>query len=126
MAKYATVDDVEAGFREFDADEKVKCNALLEEAAAIIDAFAKSAGENVKKIVSCRMVRRAIGDGADVSSFPIGSTQGSMSALGYSQTWTLANGANGELYLAKLEKSMLGIGNRACFAGPLDKVASDD
>ena len=39
---YATVQDVESGFRTLSDDEKSRCAALLEEASAIIDAYASN------------------------------------------------------------------------------------
>lgn len=109
--RYATHSDVESRIgRELSLEEQSLCDALLDDAAVIIDAFNNKADEENKKVVSCRMVIRAIGNsGVDV---PIGATQGSMSALGYSQSWTMSNGSTGELYLGKLEKKLLGYGNR--------------
>ena len=116
---YATVDDVEKGFRDLRTDELEKCEALLEEADVLIDAVASSASASAKKVVECRMVRRALGDGQDASSaFPMGSTQGSVSALGYSQSWTLSNGSSGELYIGKTERQILGLGNKIGVTDP--------
>ena len=43
----------------------------------------------------------------------MGASQGSMSALGYSQSWTIGSGGStGELYLAKTDKILLGMGNQ--------------
>lgn len=107
---YATVKEVEDGFRSLDDSEKEKAAALAEEAGIIIDQINKNAAVSIKKLVSCRMVRRAIGDGGD-SSIPIGATQGATSAMGwYSQSWQLSNGSSGELYVSKFEKQMLGAG----------------
>ena len=119
MSMYATADDVQDGFRQMNEEERTKSEALLEEAAVIIDAFAADAPADKKKVVSCRMVRRAIGDGGNVS-FPMGATQGSASALGYTQSWTISNGSSGELYLARLEKQMLGYGNRIGSYSPVE------
>ena len=55
--------------------------------------FHSAADAAIKKIVSCRMVIRALGDGS-VSGVPMGATQGSMSALGYSQSWTISGGGS--------------------------------
>jgi hypothetical protein len=86
---YATVADVQARMtRTMSADEQTMCATLLDDAAIIIDAFNASATADAKKIVSCRMVIRQMGDGDD-AGVPIGATQGSMSGLGYSQSWTL-------------------------------------
>lgn len=109
---YATVADVQARMtRTLSSSEQIVCGTLLEDAAVIIDAYNTNALVDAKQIVSCRMVIRALGDGSD-AGIPLGATQGSMSALGYSQSWTIgSNGAAGELYLNKLEKKLLGTGN---------------
>lgn len=126
MITYTTAEEVQKGFRTLDADELDKCGALIEEAALIIDRFAPEASEDVKNLVSCRMVRRAIGDG-DTAAFPMGTTQGSMSALGYSQTWTMgSSGSSGELYLSKLEKELLGIGNKIGSHSPVEDLVQND
>jgi len=116
---YATYSDVQTRLgKNLDTDEIALCNALLDDAAVIIDAYNKDAEADAKKIVSCKMVIRAIGNtGVDV---PIGATQGSMSALGYSQSWTMSNGSTGELYIAKLEKKLLGVGNKIGSNNPLE------
>lgn len=121
---YATVEEVEAGFRELTADEKTKCSALLDEADVLIDAVAWSADERAKIVVECRMVRRAIGDNSG-SDAPLGATQGSVSALGYSQSWTMGNGSAGELYLSKTDKTLLGLGNKIGMSNPY-RSDSDD
>lgn len=121
---YATAEDVQAGFRTLTDTEKEQAEALLAEAARIIDRAAPNADEEDKKIVSCRMVRRAIGDGSS-GMFPMGATQGSMGGLGYSQSWTIGNGSSGELYLGKTDKQLLGIGNRIGSHSPLEDLAND-
>lgn len=118
---YATVQDVEAGFRTLTEDEQAKCSALLEEAALIIDVYNKSAPGEAKKLVSCRMVRRQLYDNDEEgATYPMGSTQGTASALGYSQSWTMGGGSAGELYLSKLEKKLLGVGDRIGSRSPLE------
>ncbi len=122
---YATVEDVEAGFRTLSEDEKPKCSALLEEAALIIDSYNKDAQEDAKKVVSCRMVRRQLYDGdAGGVTYPMGATQGTASALGYSQSWTMGGGSSGELYLSKLEKKLLGVGDRIGSRSPLEGLCN--
>lgn len=108
---YATYEDIENRLsKKFSEGEITLCNTLLEDCAVIIDAYNQNASDETKKVVSCNMVKRAMANsGIDV---PIGATQGSMSALGYSQSWTMSNGSTGELYLAKLDKKLLGLGNR--------------
>ena len=116
---YATVEDVEAGFRDLTEDEEARCSQLLKEAAVLIDAIAAGASEDAKTVVSCRMGRRARGDGEE-AVVPMGATQGSMSAGGYSQSWTISNGSSGELYLGRQEKLILGVGNRIGARSPLE------
>lgn len=106
---YATVDDVQARMsRTLTTDEREIVSKLLDDSAVIIDTFNATAPADNKTIVSCRMVIRALGSGDDI---PIGATQGSKSGLGYSQSWTISAGTVGELYLGKLEKTLLKSGN---------------
>lgn len=108
---YATVSDVQARMTTTmtEAQQNV-CTNLLNDAAIIIDDFNINATSDNKKVVSIRMVQRAMNVDSDI---PLGATQGSMSALGYSQSWTMgSNTSAGELYLSKLEKQMLGKGNQ--------------
>lgn len=121
---YATVADVQARMtRELSADEESVCGVLLEDAAAMIDAAALSASDAAKKVVSCRMVLRAIGDGG-TGGVPIGATQGSMSALGYSQSWTIgSSGSTGELYLNKSDRRLLGLGDAIGSYSPVQEMA---
>ena len=119
---YATVADVQARMtRTLGTGETSVCENLLDDAAVLIDAYNSAAGGDAKKVVSCRMVARALGDGTD-GGFPQGATQGSMSGLGYSQSWTISGGSVGELYLGKLEKTLLGIGNKIGSHSPLEDM----
>lgn len=97
---------------------------LLSEAAIIIDAYNPDAGADAKQLVSCRMVRRQLGedDSTGGVSFPMGATQGTATALGYSQSWTMSGGSSGELYLSKLEKKLLGVGSRVGARSPLEDL----
>ena len=118
---YATIADIRARTTDTitPAMESV-INAQLDDAAVIIDSYNKDASEDAKKVVSCRMIIRTLNiDG----SIPMGATQGSMSGLGYSQSWTLNNGSNGELYLSKLDKQTLGGGNRIGSYSPVEALA---
>ncbi len=121
---YAVVQEVEAGFRTLTQEEKRRCLALLEEAAAIIDAYNRGADPDVKRLVTCRMVRRQLGDGGEAPLYPVGSTQGSASVLGYTQSWTMSGGSAGELYLSKLEKKLLGVGNRIGAVSPVEVLCN--
>lgn len=119
---YATVQDVEARLtRTLSTEEQAVCGTLLDDSAVIIDAYNAEAEADAKKVVSCRMVLRALGDGE--SEFPLGATQGSMSGLGYSQSWTVSSGGSvGELYLGKLEKKLLGVGDLIGSHSPLEDM----
>lgn len=109
---YASVNDVQARMtRGLTADERAVCETLLEDAGVMIDAMSSSAAADAKKVVSCRMVQRALGAGD--AGVPIGATQGSQSALGYSQSWTVGTGGTvGELYLSRADRRLLGLGSR--------------
>lgn len=120
---YATVEDVQSRMtRTLSESEEAACAAMLQDAAMIIDAYNEKASLERKNIVSCRMVIRILGDGSDVG-IPIGATQGSMSALGYSQSWTIgSSGSTGELYLGKTDKKLLGYGNRVGSRSPIESL----
>ena len=123
MAAYATTSDVQARLAwTMDTTQQNICSNLLDDAAVMIDAFAVTASSDIKKLVSVRMVMRAMGDG-NVSGVPMGATQGSQSALGYSQSWTISNGGSGELYLSKIEKNLLGTGNKVGSYSPIQELA---
>ena len=123
---YATYSDVQARIsRTLSESEQAICTTLLDDAAVIIDLFNSDASADVKKVVSCRMVIRAIGDG-ESGGVPVGATQGSMSGLGYSQSWTISSGSTGELYLAKLEKQMLGKGNAIGVYSPIEELVAKE
>ena len=119
---YATYTDVQARMnRTMSQDEQTTCTTLLDDAAVIIDATGTTATADIKKVVSCRMVIRALGE----SDVPIGATQGSMSGLGYSQSWTMGSGSTGELYLAKLDKQMLGLANKIGSYSPTQELVPE-
>lgn len=117
---YATIGDITArSKRELDESEKELCKALLQDSAIIIDAYGDRASDLAKRTVSCNMVLRALGSGDDYQ-MPIGASQGTVSALGYSQTWSMNSGSVGELYLSRLDKKLLGAGNKIAFKSPLE------
>lgn len=122
---YAAIEDVKAKTtRSFSQEEETVLETLLEDAAVMIDAFAPDADSAAKKLVSCRMVLRSMGDGEN--GFPLGTTQGSMAALGYSQSFTVGTGGSlGELYLSKQEKQMLGIiSNKIGSHSPVEDISN--
>lgn len=124
---YATVEDVQARMtRTLSADEEAVCSTLLDDSAIIIDSYNSEADDANKLVVSCRMVIRALGDG-EGTGVPMGATQGSMSAMGYSQSWTMSGGASvGELYLNKLDKKLLGSGNAIGSYSPVEELVAEE
>lgn len=122
MAAYATVSDVQARMtRTMSTAEQTMCATLLDDAAVLIDAWNANASADAKKIVSCNTVIRKLGDGED-SGIPIGATQGSMSGLGYAQSWTISSGSTGELYLSKTDKKLLGTSNQIGSYSPVEEL----
>lgn len=122
MAAYATIEDVQGRMtRTLSESEITVATNFLEDAAVLIDVFNESAAADAKKLVSCRMVIRAIGDGE--SNIPVGASQGSMAALGYSQSWTMGSNASvGQLYLDRTDKSILGGGSKIGTHSPLEDM----
>lgn len=127
MAAYATVADVQARMSHaMTQAEQETCGTLLDDAGVIIDAYNADASADAKKTVSCRMVARAMGDGTE-TGVPMGASQGSMTGLGYAQSWTMGSGgAAGELYLGRLEKKLLGVGNRIGSYSPVQELAPQE
>ena len=119
---YATVQDVKSRMsRTLSTAEETVCGTLLDDAALLIDAYNESASADAKTVVSCRIVVRALGDGS--TDIPYGATQGSMSALGYSQSWTIGSGGStGEIYLSKTDKKLLGVGNSIGSYSPVEDI----
>ena len=124
---YATVADVQDRLAwTMSEDQENTCTVLLDDAAVLIDAAALNASAEAKKVVSCRMVIRALGDGGDAGGVPMGATQGSMSALDYSQSWTIGSGgATGELYLGKTDRQILGLGNQIGSYSPVQELVPE-
>lgn len=120
---YATTSDIQGRMtRTLTTDELAVCSNMLDDAAVIIDAYNAGATAQAKLVVSCNMVIRAMGDTYDV---PIGATQGSMSALGYSQSWTMTNGSTGELYLSRVDKKLLGASNQIGSYSPTQELVPE-
>ena len=121
---YATVSDVQSRMtRTMDTAEQAVCAVLLDDAAVLIDAYRPSATTAAKQAVSCRVVIRAMSASDGV---PMGATQGSMSGLGYSQSWTISTGGSvGELYLSKTDKQILGGGNAIGSYSPVQELVPE-
>ena len=117
---YANISDIEARWRVLSTDEAARANALLEDAATIIDAYCDVSNYDAAMVVSCNMVIRAMSAAQDA----LGVTQSSMTAGPYSQSWTYSN-PSGDMYLTKAERKMLGI--EKCYIGTIrPKVAPYD
>ena len=121
---YATTDDIAARLgRSLTPTELQTCSVALDDAAVIIDSVASGAANDAKKVVSCRMVLRIIGGEAQ-TGVPVGATQGSMTAIGYTQSWTISGGgSSGELYLSKADRRLLGAGNAIGSYSPVQELA---
>lgn len=106
---YATYEDLQARWRTLTEAEQETATVLLDDAAAIIDAYVlidtEDEGQMERaKYVSCSMVRRAM---QATESDMIGISQASATMGPFSQQATFAN-PTGELYLTAQEKAMLG------------------
>lgn len=122
---YATVEDVQSRMsRAMTSEEQDICSNLLDDAAVIIDSYNSEASTDAKKLVSCRIVIRALS--ANDMDIPLGATQGSKGGLGYTESWTISSGGSiGELYLGKTEKKLLGYGGSIVSRSPLEFMTED-
>lgn len=122
---YATVEDVQSRLtNQLSQAEQSVCSVLLDDVAILIDSYNAEASTAIKNLVSCRAVVRAL-DNVGLSAVPVGASQGSMSALGYSQSWTMSNGSAGEVYLSKAEKRLLGAGNSIGSYSPTQELVPE-
>lgn len=124
---YATYSDVQTRMGvTFSETEQGVCSSLLDRAALMIDSFSVAADKSdaIKKEVSINMVSRVMGTSSQ--DVPIGATQGSMSGLGYAQSWTISNGSTGELYFSKDDKRLLGVGNNIGAYSPVEDLVPEE
>lgn len=108
---FATYEDVEARWRTLTADEQGKATTLLEDAATVLSGMvavdtSDSDQAAALKLVSCNMVIRSMVASAS-SAFGVEELSATMGPFG--QTAHFAN-PNGDMYLTKLDKRLLGIG----------------
>lgn len=124
---YATLMDLQARMtRQMANDEQLRAAVLLDDIGVLIDSVNAAASAAAKKTVSCSVAIRVLGSGETESAFPLGSAQGTVSALGYSQSWTMpSGGASGEMYLTKTEKRLLGVGNSIGAWSPVQGLVPD-
>lgn len=124
---YATYADVETRIgRTFTETEQETCTSLLGRVALMIDSYSTANGktDEIKKEVSVNTVSRVMVDSE--TGIPIGASQGSMGALGYTQSWTIGSGGSvGELYIAKADKKLLGIGDQIGSYSPVEGICND-
>lgn len=124
---YASVDDLEMRWRELDEHDKVRAEALLDDAAVKIDSewarFGIVPTEKLKRAalaVSCSMVGRAMSAPNDIW----GATQTSQTAGVYTVSSSSSLGF-GNLYFTKEERVQLGIQTNAsqkvCFIPCMDR-----
>ncbi len=105
---YASIQDLAARWRLLSAAETTRATVLLDDAAVRIDAAKPPADPptdaEVRKIVSCEMVKRAM-----LSNASAGITQQSQNSGGlFSQQVTYAN-PTGDMYLTREDKKLLGV-----------------
>ncbi len=108
---FATYEDVEGRWRTLTADEQVRATTLLEDASTILSGMVDVDEGDAQqaaalKLVSCNMVIRSMVAGAS-DAFGVEELQATMGP--FSQTAQFSN-PNGDLYLTKLERKLLGIG----------------
>lgn len=109
---FATYEDVEARWRTLTADEQTKATVLLNDAANMLLALVRvdeSDGQQqaILKQVSCTMVIRSM-VASESTAFGVDKLQATMGP--FSQQMSFTN-PNGDLYLTKQEKRLLGIGH---------------
>ena len=122
-ASFATADAYRALHDTDLADARLQ--ALLDRASRDVAAELRAAGVDYSEPgeelaadladVCISLVRRAVGDGADL---PFGASSASQAAAGFSASVTLAN-PYGDLFMTRAERRKLGLGRaRAGWAGP--------
>lgn len=112
---FADVADIEARWRTLSDTEQARAEAKLTDASALISALLKKSGVAIDdsddeqaealRYVTCSMVIRSMSAG-EYDAF--GVTNQTTTAGPYSQTFTFSN-PSGDMYLTRLEKSLLGI-----------------
>lgn len=115
---YATPADLAARWRPLTPDEQTKATVLLEDASVMIDGRCPPppiggpliADLPARKIVSCRMVKRAMLAAADAPSVD----SSSMAAGPFSQTLHYVT-PSADLYLSKEDLRLLGVGRQQAF-----------
>lgn len=107
---FATVEDLEARWRDLDSDEEAKASTLLDDAGAMLTALVDvdptdAQQATLLKIVSCSMVTRAM-MAAESDTYGVSQLDYGMGP--FSQAAHFSN-PNGDMYLTAQEKRLLGI-----------------
>lgn len=117
---YATFADLQQRWPGIPDSSRGRAEALLEDAAVILDAEKPPVpdpatgvlpDERVRRLVSCSMVERIMKNDGTAA----GVTQGSRTMGPFSESVTYAN-PTGDLYLTKSERKLLGIGSQVAFS----------
>lgn len=120
---FATVEDLQLGWKALPEDELPAAGELLMRASAQLASMLASHGIGIDpddelqalnlKTVTCNMVRRSMGSGGADGMSSLSQTIGSTSA---SVSWSNPDGA---FYLSKLDRQTLGIGGGRVGWAPL-------
>lgn len=110
---FAEVSDIEARYGELSASDEIRADVLIEDASAWLAAMVDVDISDIEqmrllKIVCCSMVWRVLGV-TEADSYGVSSL--TTTAGVYSETRTFSN-PNGNWYLTRQEKHMLGIGGK--------------
>ena len=108
---FATYTDIEARWRTLTAEEQAKATTLLDDASVVLAGLVTVDDSDEQqaaclKMVSCSMVIRSM-VASESNAYGVDELSATMGPFG--QTAHFAN-PNGDMYLTKLEKKMLGIG----------------
>nr|DAT60485.1 MAG TPA: hypothetical protein [Caudoviricetes sp.] len=117
---YATVADLESAWREVSAPERPRLEQMLEDASAWLDGqmaasgtHAGAAGPEALRLVSCNLVRRAMGELDPTQAEARWQTLTEPEAQ-----WSVPAVVRSDFYLTQWERRLLGVRTgRACFSG---------
>lgn len=120
---FATIEDLQAGWRTLTSTEQLRATTLLGRASDMLSAMVDVTNGDqsqaaLLKGVCCSMVQRAM-----TSTNLFGVSQTAQTAGPYSESMTFAN-PSGDMYLTSTEKRLLGVGRS--YATGCIKVAIHD
>lgn len=122
MVAFAEVSDLEARWRPLNPEESTRAGVLLEDASSMLrvelpeidarlDAVPPTLDAGIPRMIVCKMVQRAMQSGAEGAAV----TALQQTAGPFSQSTSYAN-PQGDLYLSKAERKMLGLGRASAFS----------